>query len=186
MNPEKPRKNKGGRPRDPRITELEQKLNITRRRAAQLLKEEGTSDELRELRIKKLGLECERLEFELEKAREDLELVPISEVEKFVEGFVRWANVNLVLQAQASATELAGRKSEAEIYAFLRPLADEQLIVGVLGYMKDSRNAPDPRIIGFAERFIRERFSWWPLRPLADLEERVYQLLQLGKQQDAA
>jgi hypothetical protein len=155
-------KNKGGRPRDPRITELEQKLSVTRRRAAQILKEEATgdlsSDELRKLRARKLDLECQRIEFELEKVKTSLEWLPVERFNEGILNFVTWSRLAFCTYASENAGQLAGENDERKVQDSLAHIFKNCFLVGSIGYMS-SHGFVDPRLIQNIRQQIQCAFN---------------------------
>jgi hypothetical protein len=80
-----------GRPRNANLDKLEEELALTRRRCSSLLKEQGKADAdtgtLAGARLKKIGLEIERLEIEVHNAILDQQvregqLIPLEEVKE--------------------------------------------------------------------------------------------------------
>ena len=86
---------------------------------------------------------------------------------------------NLVLQSEYVVNAVTGETDELAIYRKLRPLCDEQILIGVLGYIKDGRDAPDSRLVTFAGNFIRQKFSYWPPSVNGDHAQRVEQMLKI-------
>jgi hypothetical protein len=146
-------KNKGGRPRDPRITELEQKLNVTRRRAAQILKSGESSEEIRQLRARKLNLECERIEFELEKARTSLEWIPIERFNEAIESFVVCARMAFTVHANEKCEKLASISDPYEINETLKRVFESAFAHGCVGFMGDREQQTPASSRTFANRF---------------------------------
>jgi hypothetical protein len=151
-------KNKGGRPRDPRITELEQKLNVTRRRAAQILKSGESSEEIRQLRARKLNLECERIEFELEKARTSLEWIPIERFNEAIESFVVCARMAFTVHANEKCEKLASISDPYEINETLKRVFESAFAHGCVGFMARQGTA-DPRLIQNLREQIQSVFN---------------------------
>jgi hypothetical protein len=63
-------RNKGGRPRNSKLDELEKELGVTRRRASTILKEQGSENHeglspVAAARLRKIGLESQRLEAQI-------------------------------------------------------------------------------------------------------------------------
>ncbi len=69
-----PPRNKGGRPRNSKLDELERELGVTRRRASTILKEQGSENHeglspVAAARLRKLNLEAERITAQVRAAK---------------------------------------------------------------------------------------------------------------------
>lgn len=126
MTTSKKAPNRGGRPRNPDLDQLQDQLAVSRRRAAQLLKEQKshptgtpiTPAPLAEARLHKLSLEIERLQIEIENARLQQEvvrgnLVPIDEARELYGRPHRAAKQELQTMPKTLATRLYNQPQRA-------------------------------------------------------------------------
>ena len=75
-----PPRNKGGRPRNSKLDELEKELGVTRRRASTILKEQGSENHeglspVAAARLRKLNLEAERITAQVRAAKIEAAMV---------------------------------------------------------------------------------------------------------------
>ena len=123
-------------------------------------------------REEKVRLECEILTLRLERERDNVELISVREVQKFIRSFVSYMRVVLVFRAESLVNEIMG-KSEMEMYRALRDLFNKTLFHGVLGYTKGGgQKNPDPRLVAYAEKCLDEECGWWARGEWAADQER--------------
>ena len=133
-------------------------------------------------REEKVRLECEILTLRLERERDNVELISVAEVEKFLSFFISSMDVVFKARAESLTNELTG-KGEMETYIQLRQLFDQALFLAPLGYAKGGHDDPDPRLAAFAEKYIREKFSHFPAPAKDKLERTFLALIKQAEEQ---
>ena len=157
-----------------------------KKRSESIGTDSGSLQTLAEARREKIRLECEILTLRLERERDNLELVSVHELQKFMSAFMTYMDVSLVSHAESLTNEIAG-KQEIEIYSHLRKAFSTSLYLGALGYIKGGgAEDPDPRLVSFAEKYITERHGWWAKGEWKDsLEQNLVALIKRAQEQPA-
>lgn len=124
----------------------------------------GNPLEIREARESwlKISESLRRYDLMIEANRRDAgELVPVTEIDKFIRSFCSYMQVVLTYRAESLVNEIMG-KPEMEMYRALRDLFNKTLFHGVLGYIKGGgKTNPDPRLVEYAGKCLDEQCGWW-------------------------
>jgi hypothetical protein len=120
-----------------------------------------------------------KYDLQVEAHRRDAgELVPVSEVQKFIASFIVFAITATTVAAEGTVNELTG-KDELGIYAVIRKLYSQTIYAAVFGYIENGgRNDPDPRLVAYAEKCVKEQFAHYPVLPESDIERQVLGLIR--------
>ena len=111
------------------------------------------------------------------------ELVPVSELQKFINLFIAFANTSFTLGAESATNEIAGKK-EPEIYNHIRQLGNKALFMAALGYIKGGgENFPDARLVAYAEQCVDEQFRHFPAQARGNLDQNLLALVRWGQEQ---
>ncbi len=141
----------------------------------------GNPLEIREARENWLKISESLRKFDLlvEQNRRDAgELVPVSEMQKFIRYFLAFMAVETTSMAESLTNEVTG-KSELEVYAGIRGICNKSLFVAALGYIKGGGpNNPDPRLVEYAEKCVQEQFAHFPSQAKDDMEQHLLALIR--------
>jgi hypothetical protein len=133
---------------------------------------------LTDARREKIRLECEILTLRLERERDSVELVPVSEIEKFMRYFISYMVTTCTLQSEHVVNECIGKEA-IEMWDVIRQMCSKAIFCGALGYIKGGGGGhfPDPRLVAYAEKCVEEQFRHYPSigKPL---EEQLLALIR--------
>jgi hypothetical protein len=132
----------------------------------------------------KVSESLRKFDLMVEASRRDAgELVPVSEVSRFIRSFLAFAAVSFTAQAESCTNEIAG-KPELEVYSQIRQICSRSLFVAALGYIKGGGgNNPDPRLVAYAQKCVDEQFAHFPAQAKGDLEQNLLALIRWAKEQ---
>ena len=124
----------------------------------------GNPLEIREARESwlKVSESLRKYDLMIEANRRDAgELVPVTEIDKFIRSFVSYMQVVLTYRAESLVNEIMG-KDEMAMYRALRDLFNKMLFHGVLGNIRGGgKTKPDPRLVEYARKCLDEQCGWW-------------------------
>ena len=134
----------------------------------------------------KISESLRRFDLMIEQNRRDAgELVPVTEINKFIRSFVSYMQVALTYRAESLVNEVMG-KDELSMCRALRTLFDMTLFYGVLGYIKGGGDTdPDPRLITYAEKCLEDQCGWWAKQGgwADDQEKTIVALIKWAQEQ---
>jgi hypothetical protein len=130
----------------------------------------------------KISESLRRFDLLVEASRRDAgELVPVSQVQEFIDAFIAFGAVAFAARAETLTNELCGH-DEITIFGQLRQTFDITLISGVFGFLKDK--AADPRLVAYAEECVRGRFAHDKRTSIFDdIERGVLNVIERAKEQ---
>jgi hypothetical protein len=152
-----------------------------KKRSKEIGTDSSSQKSLTDARREKIRLECEILTLRLERERDSVELVPVSEIQKFMSYFVSFMAVATTSQSEHVMNECVG-KPEIEIYHQLRQLFSKSIFMAALGYCKGGgENNPDPRLVAYAEKCVEQQFKHFPATGKAQFRKAAPRVDPLGQ-----
>ena len=149
----------------------------------------GNPLEIRECRESwlKISESLRKYDLLIEENRRDAgELVPVSELNKFIHLFVAWVQSTFMLAAEGLTNDFVGQK-ELVIYDKIKQLGNKALFIGAMGYIKGGgKNDPDPRLVAHAEKVVEELWGWYPRHANENLKQHVVNLIRCANEQPAS